>query len=153
MGKPLTADQIAADFGVKTAIARLAVRTLYEVVDTPGSAAVCGRVESLGNTTSRNPRRPLPAVAKLADRCGIPTDRLRPDAFLFALQTYYAVVIRLLVSRFPEFQEAAPVGENPFDWPMTARSEPIEQLVDRQRSTVMWSTRRSIPVLCFSRAR
>jgi len=131
MGKPLTAEQLVDDFGAKTAIARLGVQTIYEALDIPRSPALAGWAGLLGRATGRSPSRPWPGAARAAAGYGIDAGRFGPDAFLLALQTYYAMVVRRLLSRFLGLPKTDSAGEDLFKWHLTARSGPVRQLTDR----------------------
>jgi len=99
-GKPLSAENLARDFGARADVTREGIRALYEVL-------VAGRqpdaLEALdtwrrqvSGACGHEVEQPTPAVDALADSCAIPVDGLRPAEMLFALHTYYAVLVKLL---------------------------------------------------------
>jgi len=103
----LSPDHLARVFGARADVTRDGVRTLYEALigDAPSAAraALDGWKRLASGAYGHDVERPsamTDALAKhygLAERHGAGPDRLRPAELLFAVQTYYALVVKLLV--------------------------------------------------------
>ena len=57
-------------------------------------------------------------------------------ALLFALQTYYAMLVKLLAERFGLGRLDEGLPNNPFSWCDSARSKAVDRLADRLRKTL-----------------
>jgi SAM-dependent methyltransferase len=126
------------DFGIRTATAREAVGILYGVLQRDGQEPlhlVRGqshfRRTKIGTVPQGTKIGTVPHAEKLARRYGVSTDALSPQALLFALQTYYATLVGLLVRRFGSWRVDDLPGGNPFGWWREAPSDAVERLIDR----------------------
>ena len=103
----LSPDNLARDFGARADVTRDGVHALYEALigDAPPAAraALDGWKRMASGAYGHDVERASPmadALAEhygLAERYGAGYDRLRPAELLFAVQTYYALVVKLLV--------------------------------------------------------
>ncbi|HYW81005.1 MAG TPA: hypothetical protein VE890_15600, partial [Thermoguttaceae bacterium] len=102
-GKPLCARNLADDFAGKSPVAQYAVRTCYNALaatEHGRATAALDHWRTLFSKTSGSDLRTASSrFEKLATWYGIDKASLRTDALLFALHTYYAMLIRLLVGR------------------------------------------------------
>ncbi|HUT11378.1 MAG TPA: N-6 DNA methylase [Thermoguttaceae bacterium] len=102
-GKNFSPESLAHDFGAGTETAGLGSRTFYDAVrraESPSASAALRQWKTLfGRACGRDPDRPSDAVGKLARCYGLSTAALKPDALLFALHTYYATVVKLLLGQ------------------------------------------------------
>jgi SAM-dependent methyltransferase len=136
------------DFGIRTATAREAVGVFYGVLRRDGQEPLAHWQQSCGQVYGRDFDKfahlergqyhfrrtkigTVPHAEKLARRYGVSTDALSPEALLFALQTYYATLVGLLVRRFGSWRVDDLPGGNPFDWRREAPSDAVEHLIDR----------------------
>ena len=104
----LSPENLAQDFAAKAEIARQGVRALYEAVLAAEPAAFQDWKTLLGQASGHDPDRPWAKTKQPAAFGGAAgwhwrhasgTVRLEPDAMLFALHTYYALVVKLLVGQ------------------------------------------------------
>ncbi len=111
--KPRTlAEQLARDLGATAELARSAIRTLYAALTAPAERPLEAALESwrsvLAGTCGSDPAQPSPGIAALAESYRLPTKRCRPAELLFAVQTYYALAIKLLVGHAVAFVGGPP---------------------------------------------
>ncbi len=94
-------DGLARDFGAGCDATRRHVRTLYEIIasgDQPDALAALQAWRPLiSGPCGHGAEEPATAIAGLADFYGTPREGLRPAAMTFALHTYYALLVKLLV--------------------------------------------------------
>ncbi len=94
--KVLCDNNLARDFGAK---ARYGVGTFYEAVVAAEPPSL-GRWKTLfGNASGHDPRRRLAGIEKLAQSYGTRADGVEPDTMLFALHTYYSLLVKLLAGQ------------------------------------------------------
>lgn len=96
-GKPLSPAKLTGDFAAKAEVAREGVRALYDAVVAAKPAALRQWKALLGRTHGGDPGLRLPRIGGLAASYGLVTEPLKPDALLFALHTYYVLLVKLLV--------------------------------------------------------
>ena len=100
-GRGLTADNLEEDFGPHSDIARAAVQALYRVFD-PGpptgrTLAMFGQWQiDLGNASGPFSASDLDEWNELCERLGLPDSVSAAPKVLFCLQTYYALVSKLV---------------------------------------------------------
>ncbi len=97
--KALSAENLAGDFAAKAEVARHGVRALYEAVLAAEPLALGQWKTLFGRASGCDPGSPSPKIEKLAASYGIAAGGLKPDALLFALHTYYALLVKLLVGQ------------------------------------------------------
>jgi len=99
----ISASRLAHDLGAGSETAGLGLRTFYDAAcgaESPSASAALRQWKTLfGRACGRDPDRPSDAVGKLAEYYGVSTEGLKPDALLFALHTYYATVVKLLLGQ------------------------------------------------------
>lgn len=99
-GKPLSAQSLADDFGVRSEVAFEGIRAVYDTLADEGQPEARAALESWEKLASgacgHNLRQRSPAAEAIAACYGLPLDRLRPAETLFAVHTYYAVLVKLL---------------------------------------------------------
>jgi len=133
----LCPEQIARDFGAGSEVASEAVRTLYEAVlgaADPKVERALRRWERLvGRAGGQRPDRPAAGIDRLGRCYGLSPRGLRPAEMLFSVQTYYAVLVKLLVRRWTGFLDESPAAfeDDPFAWCEAASTEPVERLIRR----------------------
>ena len=98
-GKLLSPDNLARDFGPRSAISKRCVAKLWNILRA-GHPALAGWKLRFGRILGTDWQRSEKALHACARKLGIECDELKPDVFLFALQAYYAVLLQLLVRRF-----------------------------------------------------
>lgn len=134
MGRLLSPDNLARDFTAGAELARRGVGDLYRTVlgDEPPQLQPWKTL--FGNACGYDPDRPSAGVARLARLYGTAATSLRPDALLFAVQTYYAILVRLLVGRaLAGVVDGGLLGDDlfpddPFSWYESVSSARIERL-------------------------
>ena len=127
----LTPNGLARDFGAKAEIAREGVRLLCEALESapPGTMAVWKSFFSkwAGLAADRVPKH----LAKLARGYGISNSETDgSDKLLFALQTYYALLVEAAVGRLMN-NEGELLPGSPFSWYAANSTQPIHQFVER----------------------
>ena len=122
----LSPENLAQDFAAKAEIARQGVRALYEVVLAAEPPAFQDWKTLLGQASGHDPGRPWAKTNQPAAFGGTAgwhwrrasgTGRLKPDAMLFALHTYYALVVKLLVGQIIAHWRGLPA---PLEGPLRA---------------------------------
>jgi len=132
-GKPFSGENLADDFGSQSAVTREGIGALYRALvgdDSPEVPAALNRWKRLvSGACGHEVGRPSPAADALAARYGIPLNGLRPAEMLFAVHTYYALLVKLLVWQVaaPLDKLSMPAEDDPFSWYTAARDEPIER--------------------------
>ncbi len=127
---PLTSKNILRDFGDRSAVARECVSALFGALGADDAGAVAPWSAWFGRWAGRAlDKIPLP-LARLGARYGVADD---PTRLLFALQSYYALLVRLLAERFSHGQGRIDdsLPGNPFDWCKSARSRAVGHAVER----------------------
>ena len=125
--------QLARDFGAGTDVATDAVRTFYEALIAPDDSdarqSVARWKRLVAGACGHQPDRPSTGITYLGKCHGLSPDGLRPAELLFAVQTYYALLVKLLVRQLTG--RAVTFEGDPFDWCATIRSKPIKEVVRR----------------------
>jgi len=116
--KLLSPANIAGDFGPRSAICKRCVGKLYDLLRA-GHSALAARKMRFGGFLGIDRQRTAKALRTFAHKLDIARQEFKPDTFLFALQTYYAFLLELLVSRFPKL-ENVDFSEDPFSWRLWA---------------------------------
>ena len=97
---PISAEQLLRDFGDKSPITRDAVGALAGLLgrDAPssGEAALGDWLVLFRKTCGQDWPRPASKLGLLAAYYGIAAEGLRPESVLFALHTWYALLVQLL---------------------------------------------------------
>lgn len=142
---PAFAAALVRCFGPASDLASGAVQGFYAALAARGSAQTAQATERWrrlvapgdGYQLARSSR----AVPFLAAWYGLPQTRLRPAELLLAVQTYYALVVRLLI------RQVVPGGDirlglgpehDPWSWCLAVRSDRVNELVTR-----VWAAMRS----------
>ena len=134
--RPLTPQNLLGDFGVRTAPAREAVQTLLAALNADGRSAMRRWQACFGRWAGRFAAKPGRCLARLAGRYGL-SDAAGDDVvLLFAVQTYYATLVKLLAERFGLGRLDAGLPDNPFRWCESARSKAVGRLTDRLRQAL-----------------
>jgi len=129
--RPLTPQNLLLDFGGKAAVTRDGVRTLFDDLDADGSAALTRWTAMFGRWAGRAIDKLPQPLARLAGRYGIATDAANAARLLFAMQTYYALLVNVLAERFGHGRVDGSLPGNPFSWCDSERSKPVGRLVER----------------------
>ena len=140
----LTPQNLLLDFGGKAAVTRDGVRTLFDALDADQSAAWVRWMTLFGRWAGRAIDKLPQQLARLANRYGIAADGDCPDfrlsengtvpfaaRLLFAVQTYYALLVNQLAERFGHGRVDGSLPGNPFCWCDSAQSTPVERLVEQ----------------------
>ena len=97
----ITPQQIVSDFGGKAQPTRAGAAALAEALARDPAHAARAALESwtilFRKTCGQDWPRPKAGLDRLARHYGIPHDPARPQAVLFALQSWYVLLVRLLV--------------------------------------------------------
>jgi hypothetical protein len=110
--KSLSPDNLARDFGPRSTISKQCVVKLWNIIRAghPSFASWKLRFGRILGTDWRRSEKTLHACAR---KFGVKCVDFQPDVFLFALQTYYALLLQLLVRRFPRLAKID-FSEEPF---------------------------------------
>ena len=93
-------DNLVRDFGPRSAISKRCVAKLLNILRA-GHPALAGWKLRFGRILGTDWQRSEKALHTCARKFGIKCDDFKADVFLFALQTYYALLLQLLVRQFP----------------------------------------------------
>jgi len=129
--RPLTPQNLLLDFGGKAAVTRDGVRTLFDALEADQSAALTRWTAMFGRWAGRAIDKLPQPLARLAGRYGIATDAANAARLLFAMQTYYALLVNVLAERFGHGRVDGSLPGNPFSWCDSERSKPVGRLVER----------------------
>ncbi len=123
----ISGTRLKSILGLRSETAGLLIPAIYAEAEQSSPALAAWRevFSPLNMISERIPRR----ESAWADSHGISSDRLQPDLFLFSLQTYYAAVLKCLVSRVAKSSSAA-VFHSLFDWPTISLKRIASVLVD-----------------------
>jgi hypothetical protein len=140
----LSAECLARDFGIRAMTARQCIDRLYDAVLRDGDAF--SRWHALFTKLWG------PAEARLCTPLGVLGRRIgiadaRPLPLLFALQTYYALLLALLVKRFKTLQQCEIITPI-FRWCFESNGSDLRTAIDRIREKI-----ESCAVVGFSRER
>ncbi len=137
-------EHLVADFGPEAQLARDAVGLLRGVLNAspgPRIRRALETWEALTNASGgQSDERRRAGFRKMARLYDTPADGRPPEYLLFAVQTYYALVIRLLVRHIrsslaiPAEDRTTAAGEtvvNPFSWVVDVADHPIQRLIAR----------------------
>ncbi|MCD4728251.1 MAG: hypothetical protein K8R46_11345 [Pirellulales bacterium] len=124
-------EELLRRFGARAALAREGVCTLFDALGSDGRTAF-SRWKILfcrwaGRAADEPPRR----LDRLAAQYGVSAGSGDPTALLFALQTYYALLVEGVAERFAPGADAELLPDNPFSWCATARGRSVGQLIER----------------------
>jgi len=131
---PPTPGGLLRDFGVKTALAREGVRALSQALDSDGRSAMDDWRAYFGRWAGRALDKRPQHLARLAGRYGLSTD-VDATMLLFALQTYYVLVVKFVAGRFGHGDLVDALPNNPFSWYASAQAKGVERLLDRMTDT------------------
>jgi hypothetical protein len=112
--KPLSPTNLAVDFGPRSAVSKRCVAKLYDILRA-GHPDLTSWKQRFGRILGGNWQRPAKALRACSHKLRIDCAEFMPDAFLFALQTYYALLLDVLVRRFPAL-DTINFSEEPFSW-------------------------------------
>jgi hypothetical protein len=102
--KPLSASNLSLDFGPRSPACKQSVAKLYRIFRS-GHSALPYWKRRLAGIYGMDWQRSAKTLGTLAEKLGIACAEFAPDAFLFALQSYYAGLLELLVRRFSGLEE------------------------------------------------
>ena len=132
----LTPENILGDFNAHAALTRQGVRILHEALGVEGLEALdCWKRyfgKWAGRTLDKLPRH----LARLADRYGVSTGSDGAEKMLFAMQTYYALLVKLLAERFGPAGVVDAMPDCPFRWCGSAKSAAVNDLVVRMQDAM-----------------
>jgi hypothetical protein len=111
------AEDLVRDFGRGSELAGRAIRALYATLGACRSARVEEAFASWSQAAACSGAaaggRAAACWSQLAACYGLPTEGLHPERLLFVLQTYYALVVRLLLAGFLASLEGQPASIAP----------------------------------------
>ena len=136
---PLSPEHLARDFGAKSDVAGAGIRACHEALLSGDNPAVQEAEDNwrtlFGAARGQNADRASAAIDALAKRHGIPSGGRRPAEIILAVQTYYALLVKLLVRRitssFADLKIVDPPAPDPFSWYTAAPSASLEQVTRR----------------------
>ncbi len=132
-GESAGPERLAAEFGCRAALAGRCVRTMLWLLPDGHSLAV----ESFERWKSQVARvydcdlgHRAKALARLAAAYGVPAERCEPAELLFVVQTYYALVVRLLVREATGGCGDDLLADDPLQWCMQIDHSGLATAVD-----------------------
>ena len=129
-------DDLLRAFGHRSDLAREGVSRIYAVLiqgeSSRGSRLLAQWKDLIADSCGRDPDEPSSHIDRLARTYRISTDRPRPAEILFALQTYYVLLVRLLVERLVSVPRAVDLlAEEPFVWREVEALPPVGETAHR----------------------
>jgi hypothetical protein len=128
--EPLTPENLRRDFGARAAVTYDGVRVLHEALVGVPSAVVARWRGLFGKWAGRALGKVPRHLGKLASRYGIGPCPAGSDTLLFALQTYYALLVSLVAGRLLGSRGDDLLPDNPFSWCSTAVPRLADRLAD-----------------------
>lgn len=126
----LTAENLARDFGFSSPLTRTCLGELYRaILSKRGKAAYADWLELFSRLWASAEKRLIAPLDSLKRKIGIEANGPTLPV-LFALQTHYALLIRLLVERFDSLR-GSEILERPFDWCFAADCSELRSLIER----------------------
>ena len=131
-----SSDDLIRAFGHKSDLAQRGVSRIYAVL-IQGESSRAGRSlarwkDLIADSCGRDPDRSSSHIDRLARTYRISTDRPRPAEMLFALQTYYVLLVKLLVERLVSVPGAVDLlAEESFVWRAIETSPPAGETARR----------------------
>jgi N-6 DNA methylase len=131
-----SSDDLIRALGHKSDLAQEGVSRIYGMLierESPDADRSLGRWKTLvSESCGRDPDKPSSHIDRLARTYRISTDRPRPAEMQFALQTYYVLLVRLLVERMVSVPGAVDLlAEEPFVWRAIETSRPVGETARR----------------------
>jgi hypothetical protein len=106
-GKPFSSEYLAKDFGSEAELAQTGIRALYEAILVTDSIKARTFFEEwnllFSEVSGYDSNNPTNKIRHLAESYGVSADSVQPAPLLFALQTYYALFMKLLASEIVAF--------------------------------------------------
>jgi len=152
--KPASLRRLAADFGPASELARQAVRTLYAAVsaaDWREAAAALPDGKRAPAGACGDFEKGAQAVAALAQSYGLSLQGLHPARLLLAVESYYALLLRLLVRHVAPSVTAwgaSEEEEDPLSWSLRAGSRPVSELVNHLAERIASHQRAALLAPC-----
>jgi hypothetical protein len=134
--KRLTPQNLLQDFGAPAAVTRQGVRILHEALGVEGREAMERWMGYFGKWAGRALDKLPKHLARLAVRYGVSNSSEDASQLLFAMQTYYALLVKLLAERFGPGGVVDAIPDCPFSWCGSARSEAVSDLMGRLKDAM-----------------
>jgi methylase of polypeptide subunit release factors len=112
--KILSPENLARDFGPSAEISKRCIAKLYYILRVDHPACENWK-HHFGRIIGKDFHRPDKALQSYAKKMSIDCISFDRDVFLFSLQTFYALLLELLVKQFPTL-EKVDISEEPFSW-------------------------------------
>ena len=127
----LTPNALVRGFGARAAVTRDGVRVLHEALAVAPPATLATWRILFGKWAGRAVEKIPRHLAALAGRYGISAAAGGSDTLLFALQTYYALLVNLVASRLLGHNDGDLLPGSPFSWYRAAPSPAVQRLIER----------------------
>ena len=134
--KPPTPEELLRRFGARAAFAREGVCTLFDALGSDGRTAFSRWKVLFGRWAGRAAEKLPRRLDRLAARYGVSVGSGDPAALLFALQTYYALLVEGVAKRFAPGADAELLPDNPFSWCAAVRSRSVGRWIGRLRAEI-----------------
>ena len=134
--KTPTPEELLRRFGGRAALAREGVCTLFDALGSDGRSAFSRWKILFGRWAGRAADKPPRHLDRLAARYGVSAGSGDPAALLFALQTYYALLVEGVAERFAPGADAELLPDNPFSWCAAVRSRSVGRWIGRLRAEI-----------------
>ncbi len=134
--KTPTPEELLRRFGARTALAREGVCTLFDALGSDDRSAFYRWKILFGRWAGRAAEKLSRRLDRLAAQYGVSAGSGDPAALLFALQTYYALLVEGVAERFAPGADAELLPDNPFSWCAAARSRSVGRLIGRLRAEI-----------------
>ena len=124
----LTPQTLVRDFGARAAVARDAVCVLHDALKLTAPTTLARWRSHFGQWAGRALEKTPRHLARLAQRYRIAENA---DTLLFALQTYYAMLVDQVACRVLGQTGGDLLPGNPFSWYSASPSKGVQRLMDR----------------------
>lgn len=128
----LCPEGLPSAFGRRGTETRSSVATLLATLArSPQARAALERWKMLvDRACGRDVSQRSPALVRLAEEYGLASSEVRPEELLFAVQSYYALLVRLVVRQIlPTAAQESLGADDPLAWPFQAQEPAIADLV------------------------
>ena len=127
-GRPLLSEALAADFAAGTDLTRRGVSTLCRAIVATRPPEFGGWMTLFGKACGLSVKEPRQSISKTIELLRLEATTT-PDVLLFALHTYYAIIIDALVGRFVELEGVDLLADGPLGWFRRERHGTVRELV------------------------
>jgi len=133
---PPIIEQLSGRFASSSPIAREGVNAIFESVSSDGRGAFARWSGLFTHWSGRSVDQIRQALRRPAERFGVPPRADCAAKLLFAMQSYFALLVELTAERFAAASVGELLPESPFAWCESPRGKPLGRFVERLRGEI-----------------